>query len=327
MSQPRIAVIGAGAWGRNHVRVFHQLGALAAVVDGRDEVRAQLAKDYPGVALAPDFDALDSSAIEGVVVATPASTHASVAIKALQRGLHVLVEKPCATNLADVEAVIEASRSAGKVMMVGHLLLYHNHIRKLRELIQGGAIGKPLYAYGARLNLGKVRVDENVISSLAPHDLSVMHYLIGKRVLSARAEGLAVIDRPQRLIDVAFVTARFEGGVSAHFHLSWLDPFKRREMIIVGDEAMLVFDDMLPDADKLRLYRKRVDPPEAQSYGEFLQAINVRDEGFEAVPVEASEPLRNEAEDFLRCISSGGTPVSGIESALEVARAMAMLEG
>jgi len=325
-SKPRIAVMGAGYWGRNHVRVFHQLGALRAVVDGSPEVRQRVAIEYPSVSTYPDLESLaeGGTPIDGVVVATPASTHLSAALECIDRGWHILVEKPAAPDLASVLRLADAAKLAGRVLGVGHLLLHHPYLRLAKQLIEQGRIGKPLYISAQRVNLGRVRTDEDVISSLAPHDLSMAHFLFGAEAARAAVWPITVIAKSQPLCDVAFVNVSYTNGLQAHYHFSWLDPFKRREFVVVGDAGMLVFDDMSKE-HRLRIHDKGVEPRQAQDFNAFQAAIEVRDLGIEAPVIEMTEPLLSQAQDFIDCIQSGSTPIAGAASALAVARAMELI--
>lgn len=322
-----IAVVGAGAWGRNHVRAFAEAGCLGAVVDGNPAVLEEFRAKHPGIVTATDLASLKSAAmaagraIHGCVIATPASTHEALACEAIRYGWDVLVEKPAAPSEAGVRAIAGEAEKHGRVFAVGHLLLHHPHVAKARELIRSGRIGEPLYFYGQRLNLGKVRTDEDVVSSLAPHDLSVVHYWFGRQAVSARSWPLKVIKKPQDHCDVAFLSVGYEGGLSGQFHFSWLDPFKRRELVVVGDKGMLVFDDMSQN-QKLRVYDKTVAPQSSQDFRQFNQAIEVRDRGCEIVDAPLLEPLALQAADFIRSIRTRGVPVAGAESALAVACAM-----
>lgn len=323
---PRIVVVGAGNWGRNHVRVLRGMGALAAVVDGAAATRDAISASSPEVGVFADIGALVRSGmrVDGAVIATPASTHEAMAIEALQHDWHILVEKPVAQSLAGVERIHQLASRKGRVFAVGHLLLHHPHLREAKRLLDAGRIGKPLYAYGQRLNLGKIRTDEDVVSSLAPHDLSILHYLTSAAVESAGVWEMTVVKKARPLSDVAFVSLGLVGGLRAHFHFSWLDPFKRREFVVVGDRGMMVFDDMSPD-EKLRIFDKMVSPPDTHDFDEFRRAIEVRDSGYEVVAAPTAEPLALQAQDFLACIRKGGTPVAGYESAAAVARAMELI--
>ncbi len=326
MSTPRIAVAGAGYWGRNHLRVFHQLGALVAVVDGSPEVRSRVASEYPGVTTVSSLSELQESglSIDGVVIATPASTHESLAIECIANNWHVLLEKPAAQSLAGVQRITQAASSANRVLGVGHLLLHHPYLQLAKQLIASGRIGKPLYLTGQRVNLGRVRTDEDVISSLAPHDLSMAHFLFGSEATGASVSPITVIPKARKLCDVAFVNVTYANGLSAHYHFSWLDPFKRREFVVVGESGMLVFDDMSKD-QRLRIHDKGVEPRQAQDFDTFQAAIEVRDAGVETPTVEMTEPLLSQAQDFLSCIQSGRQPIAGAASALAVARAMELI--
>ena len=264
-----MAVLGAGAWGRNHVRVLSGLPGcrLAAVADASAEARSRVRRENPGVALLADArEALRDPSIDAVVVATPSETHAAMASAALKAGKHVLVEKPLSLSSSDARRL---SRLAGRrILMVGHLLLHHPGFRKVLELARRGELGKVLYAYAQRLNLGIIRKHENALWSLAPHDLSMILYLFGKVPSSVVARGGAYVQKGRH--DVAFLALSFPGGAVAHVHVSWLDPHKTRRLTVVGDRRMAVFDDMEP-VEKVRVYEKRADPrADYASYGESI---------------------------------------------------------
>ncbi|PYO86486.1 MAG: gfo/Idh/MocA family oxidoreductase, partial [Gemmatimonadetes bacterium] len=269
MKRLKIGVIGAGAWGRNHVRTVAGLaeGELAAVCDTDQKVRERLSRQYPGALVTGDVPAL-LGAVDAVIVASPATTHAAVAQQVLEAGKPVLVEKPFALNVRDAEAVAKQGAQRGIPVLAGHLLVYHPAVQRLRELVQTGELGKVFYLYGLRVNLGQVRKDENALWSFGPHDVSVALYLLGEEPVRVAAHGKSYLQ--PAIEDVVFLTMEFASGVLAHVQLSWLDPHKERKLTVVGAKKMVVFDDMEP-REKLRIYDKGVDrPPEYGSFGESL---------------------------------------------------------
>ena len=269
MTRLKIGVVGAGAWGRNHVRTVAGLAEaeLAAVCDTDPKVREKVARQYPTALVTAEVPAL-LAAVEAVIVASPAATHAAIAQQAIEAGKPVLVEKPFALNGRDAEAVARRSAEQKVPVLAGHLLVYHPAVERLRELLRQGELGKVFYLYGLRVNLGQVRKDENALWSFGPHDVSVALYLLDEQPVRVAAHGKSYLQ--PAIEDVVFLTMEFASGVLAHVQLSWLDPHKERKLTVVGAKKMVVFDDMEP-REKLRIYDKGVDrPPEYGSFGESL---------------------------------------------------------
>jgi len=319
MSRLRVGVIGAGAWGRNHVRTLASLpGAdLVAVCDATPGTRANLAKQYPGITVTDDVATL-LGMVEGVVIATPAITHADVARQAIAAGIPTLVEKPFALTVADAEDVAERADKAGVPLMVGHLLEYHPVVERLRELIVDGALGQLYYLYGQRVNLGQVRKDENALWSFGPHDVSVALYLMGQAPVSVTAVGKCYLQ--PGIEDVVFLTMEFASGVVAHVQLSWLDPHKERRLTVVGSKQMAVFDDMQA-REKLRIYDKGVkNGHEYKSFGESLQ---IREGDIFIPRLSNAEPLGLELEHFLRVARRDIAPRSDAADGVRVVRVLA----
>jgi predicted dehydrogenase len=317
----RISVVGAGAWGINHVRAFARIdGAeLAMVCDPSEPMLTRALGFAPRARGAREFsEAIEAPDIDAVVLATPARLHAEQAQRALAAGKHVLVEKPLALGTEDAEAVAMAASRAGRILMVGHLMLFHPAVVRLREMVAKGELGKVLYVYAVRVNLGRVRQDESALWSLGPHDVSMILHLIGERPVSVSARGGAYLQ--QNIEDVVFVNMRFASGVMAQVQLSWLDPRKERRLTIVGSKRMVDFDDV--DAvEKLRVYDKGFDrPPAFTEFAEFLQIRN----GDILIPqVSMAEPLALECRHFVDCISRGKTPLTDAGSAVDVVRVLA----
>jgi len=314
----KVAVVGAGAWGVNHVRAFSRVrGAeLALVVDPSDEARARAQKVAPETRTSASFDDALGPGIDAVILATPAVVHAEQALRVLGAGKHVLVEKPLALKVSDAEAVVAAAAQARRTLMVGHLMLYHPAVERLKKMVAAGELGKLHYVYAQRTNLGTVRTDENAMWSLAPHDLSMLlHLLDGEMPESVSARGGSYLQ--QGIEDVVFVNMRFPSGVLAQIHLSWLDPRKERRLTVVGSQKMVELDDAHP-VEKLRIYDKGVDrPPAFTEYAQYLQLRN----GDIVIPrIPMAEPLELEARHFIECITDGKTPRTDGPSALKIVR-------
>ncbi|MBX3147134.1 MAG: Gfo/Idh/MocA family oxidoreductase [Gemmatimonadales bacterium] len=303
MSRLKVGVIGAGTWGRNHVRTLATMAGveLAAVCDTSEAVRARMAKTYPGALVtASATELLDR--VDAVVVASTARTHAELGIAAIRAGKPVLIEKPFALSGADAAAIVAESERAGVPALVGHLLEFHPVIDRLKLMVQDGSLGEVFYLYSQRVNLGQVRPDENALWSFGPHDISVALYLMGEAPVTVSAQGHSYLQ--QGIEDVVFMVMRFRSGVVAHAHLSWLDPHKERKLTVVGSKQMAVFDDMAP-REKLRLYDKGIDrPPEYGSYGESL-AVREGDIWIPKIPT--AEPLALELAHFVQ-VARGEAP-------------------
>jgi predicted dehydrogenase/acetyltransferase-like isoleucine patch superfamily enzyme len=309
---PRIAVAGCGAWGRNLVRNFAALGALRAITDPDRDAAAAVAQQNG--CLAADWrDVLADPRVDGVAIAAPAALHAGLARQALEAGKHVFVEKPLALQVPDAEALCQLAERNDRRLMVGHLLQYHPAFLRLKELVREGALGRLQYVYSNRLNLGKIRREEDILWSFAPHDISMILSLVGDDPERVEAIGARYLHRT--IADVTTTHLTFPGGEQAHVFVSWLHPFKEQKLIVVGDRGMAVFDDGEEWDRKLLLYPHRV---------EWRATLPVPQRG-DATPValEASEPLRNECQHFLDCIRTGATPRTDGREGLRVLRVLA----
>jgi predicted dehydrogenase len=309
-SEVRTAVVGCGYWGKNLVRNFDRLSNLRYCCDSADGVRRAMAAAYPETRVTESYrEVLEDESVDAIVLATPVPTHASMAIEALEAGKHVFVEKPLALSAADAREVVAAADAGGRILMVGHLLEYHPAVNYIKGMIDSGELGEVFYVYSQRLNLGKVRSDENALWSLAPHDISVALFLMGEAPEAVEASGQAFLQ--PNVEDVTFITLRFASGRVAHIHVSWLDPHKERRLTVVGSRRMVVFDDMQPQ-EKIRVYDKGVErsgkqAAEYQSYAELLQLR----EGDIVIPrLPVGEPLAIECAEFLRAIETGIPPRS-----------------
>lgn len=297
MRVPRVVVAGCGYWGANLVRNFAALGSLAAVVDPRPAVADGFAKKY-SVPARSWGEVLADPAVEAVAVAAPAEQHARLVGEALDAGKHVFVEKPLALRHAEGETLVEAAEARGLVLMVGHLLQYHAAFLKMRALVREGALGRLRYVYSNRLNFGKVRREENILWSFAPHDISMILALAGEPPVSVHTEGSFHLH--PSIADTTLMHMRFASGVDAHIHVSWLHPFKEQKLVVTGDKAMAVFDDSLPWTGKLTLYPHSIDWIDGQP--------EPRKAAGQPVEVQESEPLRDECAHFLESIGAGSRP-------------------
>jgi predicted dehydrogenase len=316
----RIAVVGAGAWGINHVRAMSRTkGAeLVMVCDGSEAACERAHAIAPSARLAGDFMAvLSASDVDAVVLATPARDHAEQARMVLNAGKHVLVEKPLALDAADAHAVVSAAETHKRVLMVGHLMLFHPAVEKLKSMIDKGELGRIYYIYAVRVNLGRVRQDENALWSLAPHDVSMIEYLLSDEPESVSARGGTYLQ--SRIEDVVFVNLRFRSGVSAQIQVSWLDPRKERRLTIVGSQKMVEFDDVHP-VEKIRIYDKGVERPPA--FTEYAQFLSIRNGDIHIPQIPMVEPLERECRHFIDCIEQGKRPITDGPSALRVVRVL-----
>ncbi len=293
----RVAVIGCGYWGKNLVRTFAELRSLAAVVDPDTEQAASLASQY-SVASRSMGDVLSDPEIDAVVIAAPAKDHASVALDALRAGKHVFVEKPLALDVAEAQQVVAAAEERGLTLMVGHLLQYHPAFLALRRMVADGALGELRYLYSNRLNLGRIRREENILWSFAPHDLSMLLALVGESPDQVSAVGSTFLS--DNVPDVTTTHMSFPSGPRAHVFVSWLHPFKEQRLVVVGADAMAVFDDTAPWDSKLVVFEHGVT-------WDGLTPVPVRADPT-PIPLEQSEPLRLECEHFLHCVTTGETP-------------------
>ena len=306
---PAIAVIGAGYWGKNLVRNFHDLGAIRLICDKDESILAGFKSQYQNletcVALA---DVLSHEDISGIVIATPAETHFNLAREALLAGKHVLVEKPLVLREEDGEELINLAQERKKVLMVGHLLQHHPVFKCLKELVQAGELGRINYIYSHRLNLGKIRREENILWSFAPHDISMIMSLAGDHPESILTTGGNYLH--QKIADVTVTHLNFPSGLRAHIFVSWLHPFKDQKLVIVGDRKMAVFDDTQPWENKLVLYPHSI---------KWQNNLPVPDKATaESVEVAQDEPLRLECRHFLECIQNGRQPITDGQEGLEV---------
>jgi predicted dehydrogenase len=317
----RVGVAGLGYWGPNLARNFAGLPGceLTWLCDASEDARERVARAHPSARTAADLQSLlDDPGLDAVVLATPVPTHAELATQVAQAGKHCFVEKPLATTAAGAQLAVDAAQAAGTTLMVGHLLEYHPGVLRLKELLDGGELGDLYYVYGDRLNLGKLRADENALWSLGAHDVSVVLALIGEEPIECQARGSSYVR--EGVEDVVFCYLRFPSGAVAHLHLSWLDPHKERRMTVVGSRRMATFDDMQIEG-KLTVYDKGFDE-DVRSWGEYI----ARSGDIYSPRVPNVEPLRLECEHFIECLRTGATPRSDGHSGLRVVRVLERLQ-
>jgi predicted dehydrogenase len=312
-----IAVVGAGAWGKNHIRVFSELPnvRLKYVCDQDSSKLLPLQKSYPQAKMVENLDAIiKDPEVRGVVITSSAISHFPLAKELLGQDKDVLVEKPMALTTEDAEEMLKIAEKRKRILMVGHLLIYHPVVARLKEMIASGELGKIYYIYTQRVNLGIIRQDENALLSFAPHDLSIILHLLEESPVSVTAHGESYVQKA--IEDVVFISLRFADGKMANIHLSWLDPHKLRKVTIVGSEKMVVFDDM-EASEKLKIYDKGVKHISYDTYGEYL---SLRFGDITIPSIKMVEPLRAEAEHFIQSIESRKEPKTGGRDGLKVVK-------
>jgi predicted dehydrogenase len=311
-------VVGAGAWGKNHVRTIAGLAEaeLAAVCDMNPVVREKLAKQYPATLVTDSVDEV-LRRVDAVIVATPARTHADLGIRAVEAGIPTLIEKPFALTVQDAERLAELGERRSVPLLVGHLLEYHPVVERLKSMVQDQTLGKLFYLYAQRVNLGQIRPDENALWSFGPHDVSVALFLLGEAPETVTAQGHSYLQ--QGIEDIVFLHMTFRSGVMAHVQMSWLDPHKERRLTVVGSKQMAVFDDMA-SREKLRIYDKGVDrPPEYRSYGESL---TIREGDIFIPRLPNTEPLSAQLLHFIRVARGEEAPRADAKDGVRTVRVL-----
>ncbi|MGH7729893.1 MAG: Gfo/Idh/MocA family protein [Candidatus Eiseniibacteriota bacterium] len=320
-----IAVVGTGDWGANLVRNFATVpgATLVALCDTDAGRLSRTAAQYPGVrTMARVEEVAATPEVRGAVVAASAVQHYPIARVLLEAGKDVYVEKPLSLQVDHAEELVRLARERDRILMVGHLLVHHPGVRHLKEMVHKGELGDVLYIYSQRVNLGKVRRDENALWSFAPHDLSVILHLLDTEPIDVVARGSAFLQGTVE--DVVFLHLRFPGGRMAHVHVSWLDPHKLRKITVVGSRKMVVFDDM-EASEKIRVYDKGIDRPGNQmgqivSYGD---ALSVRSGDILIPKISLQEPLRIECSHFVDCVREHRAPLTDGADGLRVVRVLA----
>lgn len=310
MNNFKLAVVGCGKWGLNHVRTAHGLFGddLVMCADSDPASEARVAAVAPGAKFTTSIDdVLNNSGITSVIISTPAETHFHLTKLLLDAGKHVLVEKPITLRSEEAVVLEELARKKGLVLMVGHLLLFHPAILRIKEYLDKGNLGKLQYIYSNRLNLGTIRQEENILWSFAPHDISVIQYFAGSIPEEVRATGAIFVQKG--IQDTTLTYLKFKDNVHAHIYVSWLHPFKEQRLVVIGDKSMMVFEDTLKD-DKLKFYRKGF---------ELVDGTPVKiDSEYERIEFDKTSPLELEQKHFAECVKEGKTPRSDGKNAIEV---------
>lgn len=303
---PRIAVLGCGYWGSNHIRTLRGLGALAAISDANAARAEGFASENECEAIEPDalFSRPD---IDAIVMALPPQFHAEMAVRAAEAGKDMLVEKPIALSVADAERAVAAARANDRIFMVGHVLRYHPAFEQLKGLVDEGELGEVKYIHSHRLGLGKFHTENDALWDLAPHDLSMILAITGSQPLEVRGEGAAILDH---LSDFAHLHLRFSGNVRGHLFTSRLNPYRERRLTVVGTRAMAVFDDVESWDRKLAIYRHAV----WQDSGQW--AFTTNEPSYQ--PVAEGMPLTRELQHFIDCVETREEPRTGGDEAITV---------
>lgn len=309
-----IAVIGAGYWGKNLLRNYHELGALKAICDKNEALFGQFGKQYPDAEICMAINGvLNRDDIQGIVIATPAETHFGIAREALLSNKHVYVEKPLVLHEHEADELIRIAADRNLVLMVGHLLQYHPVFQRLKALAAEGELGRINYIYSHRLNIGKIRREENALWSFAPHDISMILALAGEMPDSVQCTGGNYLHK--KIADVTTTHLEFPSGMKAHVFVSWLHPFKEQKLVVVGDRKMAVFDDTMPWKEKLLLYQHEIRWQENIPIPTKGEPVSVGD-------IPENEPLRLECQTFLNCIKSSARPFTDGGEGLRVLKVL-----
>ena len=322
MNKIGIAVVGCGYWGMNYVRLFSELPQtrLVGVCDQRPQRLAEVQARFPGLATEVTVDdLLHRDGIDAVVICTQAAAHHAVAVACLEAGKHLLIEKPITITARDAEDLVERAAARHLTLMVGHTFIYNPGIRRVKAYIEQGEIGQVYYLYARRTNLGPIRNDVSALWDLASHDVSIFNYLLDSQPSWVSAVGSRVLGNGHE--DVGFVSLGYPDNVLGHIHVSWADPSKVREVVVVGSKKRILFDD-LNNTERVRVFEKGVTPvsKEAASYGEHQFLI--RDGDIISPHLETSEPLKNQCLHFLDCLGQGKCPTSDGKAGLDVVRVM-----
>jgi predicted dehydrogenase len=308
-----IAVIGAGYWGKNLIRNYHELGALRTICDTNEKILPKFKEQYKETIVTSKYnDVISDPDVRAVVIALPAELHYRYAKQALQHNKHVYVEKPLTIDVREAEDLVAVADNKKMILMVGHLLQYHPVFVKLKEIIRDNALGKIQYIYSNRLSLGKIRREENVLWSFAPHDISMILSLCGEEPSEVYATGAHYLQH--QIYDVTTTHMSFPSGIHAHIFVSWLHPFKEQKLIVIGEKKMAVFSDTEEWGDKLLVYPHEI---------EWKDEIPVpRKADAERIHVEESEPLKSECAHFLECVAHNKKPITDGEEGLRVLKVL-----
>jgi predicted dehydrogenase len=318
MNKVRVGVVGAGYWGPKLIRNFHDLATadVSMVCDLRPDRLDHIKRIYPETTVTQEFASLLASDADAIVVATPVASHYALARAALQAGKHVLVEKPLTGNSSEAQDLIDLAKERQRLLMVGHTFEYNPAVTMLKDIIKSGRLGQIYYINATRVNLGIFQQDINVVWDLAPHDVSILLYVLEMDPVSVSARGAAYVQ--PGIHDVAYLTLQFPNDIIAGVQVSWLDPCKIRRITVVGSQKMIVYDDLEPD-EKIKIYDKGVDkPPYSDTFEQFKLSYRYGEVTSPRVP--ADEPLQLECEHFIDCIREGKTPRSNGDVGLKIVR-------
>ncbi len=320
----KLAVIGTGYWGPNLIRNFYDDGRVELkMICDIDKARATtIAAKYRNVVTTAQVqDVYTNPEVDSVVICTPTDTHFEIAKRCLESGKNLFIEKPMATTTAECRTLIEMARAKGLKLMVGHVFLYNPAVQYVKDRIDRDELGNIIYIYGKRVNLGPIRKDVNALWDLAPHDIAIFNYWLGATPLAANATGIQNINPP--IHDVVFASFKYPNNVMASLHVSWLDPRKERQIVVVGTKRMVVFDDMDP-VGPIHIYDKTVTRPTQKPITDTIQAFKaVIQEGDLVIPkINMGEPLKNECRHFVDCVLENRQPLSDGENGLEVVRVL-----
>lgn len=321
-----IAVLGCGYWGINYVRVFGELpqAQILTVCDQRPERLREIHERFPNVRCTTDVDeALSTEGVDAAVICTPATSHYDVALRCLTQNKHILIEKPITTEVADAEDLIARAKERSLLLMVGHIFLYNPAIDKVKEYISQGDVGKVYYLYARRTNMGPIRHDVNALWDLAPHDISILNYLLASTPQWVSAVGARVLGNPRE--DVGFISLGYTPDIVCHIHVGWADAYKVREVVVVGSEKRIVFNDFHP-IERVRVFDKGISliEPEASSFGD--SQFKMRDGEVSSPYVEVGEPLKTQCSHFLECVMTGQAPRTSALAGRDVVRVMAAID-
>ena len=304
-NKKQIGLIGAGAWGKNHLRNLYNLGALHSVLETSEDISKLRQKEYPDVNFENELDSfLKDDSLKAVVIAAPAELHYKLSKKCLLAGKDVLVEKPLALKVTEGEELVKIAKENNRILMVGHILQYHYAVIKLKEMIDKGELGQIRYIYSNRLNIGKLRTEENVLWSFAPHDISlIVMFMNGEGPKKVETHGGSYINN--NIYDTTLTTFEFNNGVKGHVFVSWLHPFKEQKLVVVGSEKMVVFDDV--SKEKLFVYPHKIKWEKGK--------IPVAEKSdFITIDLKVNQPLEEELKHFIDCVETRNTPkTDGVE--------------
>ncbi len=309
MTNKKICVVGAGYWGKNHIRTLNKLGVLKGIVEPEEKLVSELSIKYPDISFYQNLNQALEQNYDGFTIATPAETHCEIAKKIIASGKHVLIEKPMTLSIADAKELLLLSKKFNVNLMVGHVLLFHPAVTKIKEIIKNGSIGELQYMYSNRLNLGKVRTEENVFWSLAPHDIAIFQYLTDSFPKTIQANGSTFLQKG--IPDSTMTTLEYANGIKGHIFVSWLHPFKEHRLVVIGSEAMISFEDS-SDGKPLKLYSKKFD---------LIGGIPEKVDGpVEWIPYEHKMPLTVELEYFINHLNNKKPKIANGEQGLEVVK-------